>query len=310
VIPGVIRPPAAAPVPTPAVDNTSSDDLLDMAERGIIRGKVHMVADERTNLLIIITRPENMKFFEKIVKVLDVPTSPDVMVEVIRLEYSTAEDVASTLNTLIGAAKKDTAAAPVLPGRDALPVERVSALRDYVAQVQQERATATAAKVSDAQKSKLGELSADSIKVLPDKRTNSLLIMATKADMAAIREGIRGMDMMLSQVLIEAVIMEVELGGSIQTGIDWVQRAMVAYDTKNPVTRTPMFSFAGGGGGGGNFTPQNATAMSTAGAISPGAGLTYYHRGPLRGRRAAEEHRPAPDREAPHQREEAGGHGD
>ncbi len=49
------------------------------------------------NILIIITRPENMKYFEKIVQVLDVETSPDVEVRVIRLEFADAKEIAKSL---------------------------------------------------------------------------------------------------------------------------------------------------------------------------------------------------------------------
>jgi hypothetical protein len=68
---------------------------------------VQIIADERTNLLIIITRPENMAFFERIVAVLDVETSPDVIVEVVRLEFANAEEIAGMLNDLIGATSRD-----------------------------------------------------------------------------------------------------------------------------------------------------------------------------------------------------------
>lgn len=40
------------------------------------------LADERTNQLLIITRAENMAFFDRIITVLDIETLPDVKVEV------------------------------------------------------------------------------------------------------------------------------------------------------------------------------------------------------------------------------------
>ena len=42
--------------------------------------------------------------------------------------------------------------------------------------------------------------------------------------MRAIREVIDNMDVKLSQVLLETVIVQIELGDELQTGIDWVQR--------------------------------------------------------------------------------------
>ena len=48
--------------------------------------------------------------------------------------------------------------------------------------------------------------------------------MARKADMAAVKRVIDDMDVKLSQVLLETVIIQVELGDDLQTGVDWVQR--------------------------------------------------------------------------------------
>ena len=73
------------------------------ADRGMIRGKVLILADERSNKLIIITNKANMDFFDKVIKTLDVETTPEVQIDVIRLKYAEAEDVEQMLNDLIGA---------------------------------------------------------------------------------------------------------------------------------------------------------------------------------------------------------------
>jgi len=264
--PGVIRPRAAVPVAAPA----ALDDLVALAERGVIRGKVKIVSDERTNLLIIITRPENMKFFDKIIRVLDVETTPDVVVEVLRLEFAQAKDVASMLNDLIGATKNETEGAPVAGAGDADAAKgeensRSKALGEYVKDLSQP-------KVNDQAQSKLGQLSTDNIKILSDERTNALILMASKGDLLVLKRIINDMDMMLSQVLIEVVILEIGLSDTAETGVDWVQKSLVAYDEEADGGRTPIFSFAGGGGGG-STTPTDATSL---GSPVTGAGLTYY----------------------------------
>ncbi len=263
-VPGVIRAPRPArPEPEPTPETVQ--EIIELAERGIIRGSVQIVADDRTNILIIITRPENMAFFRKIVDVLDIETAPDFVTKVIRLEHADAETVAGTLNTLIGQGGKDQSGAPVRG--DGVPDDRVAALRDYAARMQKSAA-------GEPTVSKIGELSADNITILSDKRTNSLLIMASKSDLAAIEDIIGSMDIQLSQVLIEAVIMDVQLDDTLQTGMDWVQQAMVRY--RNTATGLqPDHAFAGGGGGG-TFKPRDVTALTDTGAIAPGSGLTYY----------------------------------
>ena len=84
-----------------AAGNAAIDAAVADAQRGLIRGKVSIFADERTNILIIITRKENMVFFNKLIEELDIATAPDVLAEVIRLEHAVAEEVAELLNELI-----------------------------------------------------------------------------------------------------------------------------------------------------------------------------------------------------------------
>src|ERR1017187_7767100 len=78
-------------------------------EESIVEGKVIMAADERTNKIFILTRPSNFGFFDKLIAELDAKVEPDVVMKVIELNYATAEDIASLLNSLITGS---TAAAP------------------------------------------------------------------------------------------------------------------------------------------------------------------------------------------------------
>mgnify|MGYP003730645975 CR=1 FL=1 len=280
-IPGVIR-----ATREPSQKTTETSTLAEQAERGIIVGKVKIIADDRTNLLIIITRPENMKFFDKIVKVLDVETEPDVIVKIFRLEYADAEQVASTINSLIGSKKADEIPAQAQgggtggtgqskTGEQTADATRSQALREYV-----ERLRESSGQV-EKEKSKVGELSASNIKILSDKRTNSLLIMASKADLATLEEIIKSMDIMLSQVLIEAVIIQVDLDEKVQSGIQWVQRALLVQERDSLGNLANKGAIAGSGGGGRgteNFIPQpaNTVTLNSLGSWAEGAGLNLY----------------------------------
>lgn len=61
-------------------------------------------------------------------------------------------------------------------------------------------------------------------KIIADQRSNSLLIFATRQDMANIKNVVEKLDVLLSQVLIESVIMEVSLGNSWNFGVSAAQR--------------------------------------------------------------------------------------
>ena len=268
-VPGVIR--AIRPTPLPG----AISEAVEMAERGIISGTVRMIADDRTGKLIIISWPENKVFFDMVIKVLDIETAPDVVVRVFRLEFAKSKDIASILNELIGAAAKgDTkSATPGAPPAAAGGAES-AALKEYLARQQAAAVAATeaAGAATGATKTKIGQLSKENIKILSDERTNSLIIMASKNDMAMLDEIIKGMDLMLYQVLIEALIVGISLQDSVDTGVTWFQQAMATYQNNVARGTKPLFTFAGGGGGGSGVpNPVDATA-----AAFTGGGLTYY----------------------------------
>ena len=266
---GVIRPSQVRQRETQEAGSSAPDAMLIAeAQRGIIRGKVQIIADERTNLLIIITRPENMAFFERIVAVLDVETSPDVVVEVVRLEFANAEEIAGMLNNLIGATSREDRPA----GTGAVDSEGSESRR--LAEIEaalrrQER------DIAASRRSSVGELSKDNVTILSDKRTNSLILMARRGDIETIKDIIKDMDRMLAQVLIEAVILEVSLDDSIETGVSWVQHALTTYTQNSRGERSPIMSFAGGGGGATGITPQDAASIRDASTLST-SGLGYF----------------------------------
>jgi type II secretion system protein D len=308
---------------TTVIDTTPNENistLVNDADRGMIRGKVQIIADERSNQLIIITRKENMDFFDKIITVLDIETAPDVKVEVRRLEFADAEEVSTMLNDLIGnaTAKKDDSnkanTTGMTNGRDNGPggQNRSTSLTEAV----KARSTPTTLspstpEVSAEGKSKLGQLSKENIKILADKRTNAIVMMGSPNDLKAINDIIAGMDIQLSQVLIETVILQVQLGGELATGIDWVKRGkhttyvddtskpiyasdgttITGYQKKRVVTRDTVFNNGDQSSGGGGTHSSllnnllNVTTATTTGAVdtaastlmgSNGSGLSYF----------------------------------
>ncbi len=278
--PGVMRPVRAAPAPqSPQAELDAA-----LAERGIVQGKVKIVADDRTNILIVISRPSNFAFFDKIVAILDRPVEPDVIVRVLALEFAKAEEISSILNEFIGAAKSESKAGAAQAGAAeagkkgaAAPTEGSQALQQYVERRAEERIR----QVIGEEKAKIGQLSPNT-KILADKRTNSLLLMGTRGDLAALEEIINDLDTMLGQVLIEAVILEVGLTKNLEYGVDWLQRSMTAYsDGKSgPAggvsTRDPLFSFGGGQRLSDGTTFQDGSKIGRNDPTLGAGALTYF----------------------------------
>ncbi len=201
--PGLVRRPATPGQPGGAA-----------GEESVVEGKVIMAADERTNKIFILTRPSNFGFFDRLIAELDAKVEPDVVMKVIELNYATAEDIASLLNSLI------TGSSP------AAPAKRSSSSSS---------GTSTGARPPSIPPPPVGGSGgagvdtgflqyAEGVRILPDPRTNSLLIMATKEDMVRIEQLIRSMDTSVAQVQIEVVIAELTLNNELDVGVDLFSR--------------------------------------------------------------------------------------
>ena len=259
--------PQAQPAPQP-VSNESLVMTVSDADRGMIRGKVLIVPDERSNKLIIITSKANMDFFDKVIEQLDVETTPDTVVKVYRLKYAEAEDVSDMINDLIGNSSSSQSKSKNT-NQNAKKGSGSNITRSNAA------APATAAKKPANQRSgeaKAGELSKDNTTVLADKRINGLVVMTNKELVPTIESIIESMDIKLSQVLIETMILQVQLSDELTTGIDWVT-GLANNSPKNDVIQ-------GLSGGGGTASIGNVGKLNFNSAdqlISPGAaGASYF----------------------------------
>lgn len=234
------------------------------ADRGMIRGKVLILADERSNKLIIVTAKTNMDFFDKVIEQLDIETTPDVQVKVYRLKYADAEDVSSMINELIGNASNSKSSST---GKQNLNQNAKSGANANMTRNMAQRRTA-AAPAGKSGESKAGELSKDNVTVLADKRINGLVVMARREDIPVLESIIESMDVKLSQVLIETMILQVQLTDEMSTGIDWV----MAQSQKNKVIQG-----LSGGGGTAKMSSVGGLTFGAEDLITPGAaGASYY----------------------------------
>jgi general secretion pathway protein D len=103
------------------------------------------------------------------------------------------------------------------------------------------------------------------LKIVADETKNSLLIMANERDYQRVLRVIQGLDVVASQVLIEAVIAEVTLNDKLQYGVQWAL-------AKN---RTPTATFTNALTGGAasvfpgfNYAVNAASIASTLSALN------------------------------------------
>ncbi len=158
------------------------------AQQDPTQRQVAVIADERSNAVLIGgDRGERLKLLD-IIKQLDIPVGEDGATQVVYLKYASAENLA-----------------PILEG--------------YAQQVSQPGGGATGAAAAPAAAS--SGPNANGVKVLADKDTNALIITAPPKAMRQVRDVVAQLDIRRAQVLVEGIIAEVSATKSSSLGIDW-----------------------------------------------------------------------------------------
>jgi general secretion pathway protein D len=203
-------------------------------EESVVEGKVVLTSDERTNKIFILSRPSNFKFFEDIIAELDAKVEPDVVIRVFNLDYAPAEDVASLINSLI------SGGTPTLTSRRS----STSGTGTRTGAVPPPPIAQAVAAASGAGAGEAGGFLqfAQGVRILPDPRTNSMLVMATKEDMDRIDALIKSIDTPVAQVLIEVVIAEVNLDNFLDVEVSAFKRQFEAGQVRQAggyINKTP-----------------------------------------------------------------------
>jgi general secretion pathway protein D len=149
-----------------------------------------MIADERTNQLIVMAPARAFDRLQELIDKLDVPIPGEGQIQVVPLEHADAEGLASTLTALASG----TANRPTTPGGGKKPAP------------------------APGMPQKAAELFQGEVKVTSDKPTNSLVIVASQNDFRSILKVIKQLDIPRRQVFVEAVIMEINIDSMRDVG--------------------------------------------------------------------------------------------
>ncbi len=175
--------------------------------------------DDRTNQIVLIADPRQFPFFEELIDKLDVKSDTNTRNEVIYLKHAAAKDVADILAKLVTGQNNASKTA----GQE--NVNR-GAQTPATATVQQAgQAPTTVSLPAGLAASALGlETGANQfssiLTILPEERTNAIVVSGTVDDMRLIKELTDKIDILLAQVRIEIVVAEVNLSDKATSGID------------------------------------------------------------------------------------------
>ena len=165
------------------------------AGSGPSRNPVRIITDDRTNSLLVLAARSQLQGIRDLVRQLDVPVIGSGRVHVYYLKHSDAEELSQTLNSLLSGQRSVAG-----PGRSGAAGAQPQALRSTITEL------------------------AEGVTVTADPATNSLVIQASKEAYETLVSVIEQLDISRPQVLVEALIVEVDITDQQDLGFDFVYR--------------------------------------------------------------------------------------
>ena len=236
------------------LDNVSAAKLIPVL-RPLVPQQAHMAAYAPSNAIIISDIRANIDRIAKIIDRMD--QSAVKKTEVVKLRYGVATDVVEMLKTLEksrageGADANDEASLvadkrtnSVIVTADEVSIERIKGLVDYldipleqsgnvrVMYLEYADATEVAevltrvmqnlARLDDESSGRTRAANAAKSTIEADEGTNSLIITADTDEMVALEAVIARLDIRRAQVLVEAIIVEIDVTEGRELGLQWL----------------------------------------------------------------------------------------
>ncbi len=240
--------------------------------------------------LVLRDNTENVKRMLEVIKEVDKSVPAEFISEVIPIKYAMAADIASALGSLSsGGAVTTSGSSGRTGGTGAGRTGNTAASRFGVGGLQGQSGANPYGANTPGQLGQAGAQPSFSdrlqniikkasttgsgdvmvlgpTKIVSDERANSLLVFASRTDMAIITNIVAKLDVVLPQVLIEAIIMDVSLSDGQSMGVSYLQKPQ------------QVGSYVTGVGGLNNvgFLNSSSFAAVTNGLGSLGSGLSYF----------------------------------
>jgi general secretion pathway protein D len=163
------------------------------------------LADERTNRVLLMGSADQHDFFDKLIDSLDQKSNPNTKTDVIFLRHADAQQVATLITSLV-------------TGQTTAAARAGNTVRNATVNRTPTPAPTAGAAAGPAQMG-ADEFSSN-LTVLPDIRSNSIVVSGTHDDLRLLHELVDKVDIVLPQVRIEVVIVEVKLSDNETNGFN------------------------------------------------------------------------------------------
>jgi general secretion pathway protein D len=283
-----ILPSEAVPMLTPMAKNAAGIVALDVSKTLVLRDN-----------------SSNIKRMLELLERIDIKPEEDYKLKVIPIRYGKVEEIYATMQDLItgsSSPRPSSSGTSRTTGRTSSSqgsTGRGSSSRGSVRSLQNRPSTSSSS-TSNSFRNRLqgivnraagGDIQIlENARIIPDYRSNSLIIFANDGDMVKIEEIVGYVDSLLAQVLIEAIIVNVTLTDGMNTGMNaFMHAAAGPGDTRHiggfmnggpstagaaPTTPTD----AGDAADAGNVVADAGSALNTLGAGALAGGFSYISR--------------------------------
>ena len=282
-----ILPSEAVPMLTPMAKNAAGIVALDVSKTLVLRDN-----------------SSNIKRMLELLERIDIKPEEDYKLKVIPIRYGKVEEIYATMQDLItgsSSPRQSPSGTSRTSGRTSSSqgsTGRTSSSRGSVRSLQNRPPTSSS--TSNSFRNRLqgivnraagGDIQIlENARIIPDYRSNSLIVFANEEDMVKIDEIVGHVDNLLAQVLIEAIIVNVTLTDGMNTGMNaFMHAAAGPGDTRHiggfmnggpstagaaPTTPTDAADAADAG----NVVAAAGSALNTLGAGALAGGFSYISR--------------------------------
>ncbi len=160
---------------------------------GIDKGAFQIVPLKTMNALLVVSKwPSIMTLIGKWVKIMDHADSSGTNVFVYFVQNGSAKELADILKQVYGSP----------------------------AGIKSERVTIVKPTIKPAEAGGMSDVSGK-VEIIPDETNNAIVIKASARDYALIKNVLKALDIVPRQVLIDVIVAEIKLTGSVEYGVEW-----------------------------------------------------------------------------------------
>lgn len=185
--------------------------------------RIRIIADNRTNRILVKGDPETRKRIRHMIEMLDVPSADRLGgLKVFRLKYASAKNLSEILQGLVtGQAVSSSNGGGTVASSGGVNNSMVNGQNSGPSGSSISTPSINLNNSSNSNQSNITSFSQGGVSIIADNAQNSLVVKADPQLMREIESAIQQLDVRRQQVLIEAAIIEVSGDDADQLGIQW-----------------------------------------------------------------------------------------